>query len=166
MSAAVELLLAAAAVVGAAAGLWRALRLGQLLRGTRAFLEDWQGEPARPGRERRPSVPERLANVETHLDDTGGQMSGLAAGLVRLQERADLNRDGIAENRTALQRLDDRLGSLDARVTEHRRRNGEQLAELRVEVERRLTTLTTDLTRAEAYRAALVELGLDVTPPD
>lgn len=32
-----------------------------------AFLEDWNGEPARPGREKRPSMPERVARVEDRL---------------------------------------------------------------------------------------------------
>ena len=32
-----------------------------------AFLEDWNGEPARPGRDRSPSMPERMAGVEKRL---------------------------------------------------------------------------------------------------
>lgn len=32
-----------------------------------AFLEDWNGEPARAGRDGRPSMPERMAGVEKRL---------------------------------------------------------------------------------------------------
>ena len=32
-----------------------------------AFLEDWNGEPARAGREPRPSMPARMAHVELEL---------------------------------------------------------------------------------------------------
>lgn len=32
-----------------------------------AFLEDWNGEPARAGRDGRPSMPERMDKVEKRL---------------------------------------------------------------------------------------------------
>jgi hypothetical protein len=37
------------------------------LRRVDAFLEDWNGEPARAGREARPSMPERVTAVEKRL---------------------------------------------------------------------------------------------------
>ena len=36
------------------------------------FLEDWNGEPARPGRPARLGVPERLARIEAQLWPNGG----------------------------------------------------------------------------------------------
>lgn len=41
-----------------------------------AFLEDWNGEPARAGRERRPSMPERVTRVEQRLTTLEGKIHG------------------------------------------------------------------------------------------
>lgn len=46
--------------------LWRAVR--PMWVGVREFLEDWRGEPGRPGVPERPGVMERLANTEAKLD--------------------------------------------------------------------------------------------------
>jgi hypothetical protein len=37
-----------------------------------AFLEDWHGEPERPGREAVPSMPARMVAVETRLKTIEG----------------------------------------------------------------------------------------------
>lgn len=36
------------------------------------FLDDWRGEPPRPGYPGRPGVPERLARIEAQLWPNGG----------------------------------------------------------------------------------------------
>jgi hypothetical protein len=58
------------------------------------FLEDWQGEPARPGHERRPGVLERLlliekrvGRIEAQVTPNGG--SSMADGLARIETKLD-----------------------------------------------------------------------------
>lgn len=62
-----------------------------------AFLSDWFGEPARPGRARVPSMPERVAqleqrvgNVENQVTPNGGNTNRLGDRIVRV-ERALTN---------------------------------------------------------------------------
>lgn len=50
-----------------------------------AFLEDWNGEPARPGRAARPSMPARMAAVEKQVTPNGGNTPSLADRVVRLE---------------------------------------------------------------------------------
>lgn len=66
------------------------------LRRIDVFLDDWYGEPARPGQPARPGVPERLeaienrvGRVETQLRPNGG--STLRDAVARIEEtvRAD-----------------------------------------------------------------------------
>jgi len=45
---------------------WVAARRAEAAR-RRAFLDDWQGEPPRPGVPARPGVMERLAQTDAHL---------------------------------------------------------------------------------------------------
>lgn len=59
--------LAYIAAVGAALAAltkWVILPIATFVRRIVQFLEDWFGEPARPGFEERPGVMQRLANVE------------------------------------------------------------------------------------------------------
>lgn len=62
----IDVVIASAAVVSAlTAVLFRPARsLWRLFRRVDAFLEDWNGEPARPGREKQPGVMERLEVIE------------------------------------------------------------------------------------------------------
>jgi hypothetical protein len=52
---------ALAAIGVVARGIYR------FLQRVNAFLEDWNGEPARPGRAERPSMPARMTGVENRL---------------------------------------------------------------------------------------------------
>ncbi|GAB3224083.1 hypothetical protein GCM10027447_12320 [Glycomyces halotolerans] len=70
------LLYAAAAIValGAAATvLWKLGRgVVRLLRQVRTFLEDWNGEPERPGVPARPGVLERLERLDAQVHPNSG----------------------------------------------------------------------------------------------
>jgi predicted acylesterase/phospholipase RssA len=65
---AAETILSIGAICAAIAAIGLVARgIYRFLRRVDAFLTDWNGEPARPGREARPSMPERVARVETRL---------------------------------------------------------------------------------------------------
>ena len=108
-----------AAVVAALGVLWRALRLGQLLTGTRLFLDDWNGEAARPGVERRASFPERMAAVEERTRALTHDVRG------ELSSRLILLGDGLQRVEAAQATAAAALVDVNSRVTEHRRRNDE-----------------------------------------
>lgn len=82
------------------------------------FLDDWFGEPERPGFSARPGVPERLGQVESRLEtveDSTAQLkrnggSHLADAIDRLVRDAEAR----AGNGETLARIE---GKLDARTT-------------------------------------------------
>jgi hypothetical protein len=124
-------LLAAAAAITALGVLWTATRpVRRLAAAVRAFLEDWNGEPARPGRAATDPFPERLARIELQLVD----VPALTAGVEQLSVQLSSTGARVAS-------LDDRLGLIDRRVADHRRRNDRQIELLRAEVELRLGQL-------------------------
>lgn len=87
--------LAAAGAIGvlgaalAALSRWVVRPMFRLIRQVREFLDDWNGEEARPGVPGRPGVMERLSRIEWHVGN-GSE--------VRL-------RDVVYETRTELARL-------------------------------------------------------------
>ncbi|MEU1265561.1 hypothetical protein ABZ473_26515 [Streptomyces cellulosae] len=59
---------AVSVLVGGVTALWRAVRAARhLSRRTSQFLDDWYGEPARPGVPAWPGVMERMAGMEERL---------------------------------------------------------------------------------------------------
>jgi hypothetical protein len=79
---------AAAAVAALIVARWPGRFLWHLLRRTTDFLDDWQGEPERPGVPARPGVLERLRNVEkitadvraeTHVNGPGNLRAAIQA---------------------------------------------------------------------------------------
>jgi hypothetical protein len=143
-----DAVLAAAAVVTALGVLWRTTRPARrLARSVREFLEDWNGEPARPGRTATHPIPERLSRIELQLVD----LPQLAVGVEQLQGALRATAGRVAS-------LDDRLGLIDRRVADHRRRNDRQIELLRAEVEQRLGQL------AAAQEARQRVLRLDEPP--
>jgi hypothetical protein len=58
----------ATAATGLAAALWRFLRgVMHTARRAEQFMDDWYGEPARPGVPERPSMMERVSGIEARL---------------------------------------------------------------------------------------------------
>lgn len=51
--------------------------LRRLARQNDEFREDWYGQPARPGRDRVPGVPERLSNIEHQQTSNGDGLAHL-----------------------------------------------------------------------------------------
>lgn len=177
-------LILAAGIAGAVTALWKFLHLSEILRDIRnllrlsnlqaSFLQDWNGEPARPGKEGVPSVPERLNLVERRTAALNHTFAG------EMTSRLTLIADDLTEVKSQSRANFDALARLDDRVTDHRRRNEEQSSILRAELERRaqdlenklnernrivdnrLDHISDDLLRAETMRSALVELGLDI----
>lgn len=73
------IVLGGAIVVLAKAGTW----VGRIVGRMQVFLDDWAGEPARPGTLRRPGVPERLGVIETRLQTLEKEMRPNAGSTLR-----------------------------------------------------------------------------------
>lgn len=120
---------AVAVFLAAVVASWRLMGLGSLLKGTRLFLLDWFGEPPRPGVPARPSFPDRMAEVEQQARRVDERLTLLAFTVDQLHVHTTGATDRLAQ-------LDSRLTDLDARVSDHRRRNDEQVTLLREAVGR------------------------------
>lgn len=73
------------AIVGLAAVLGRRMRNGW--RRLDAFLEDWNGVPARPGRRAVPSMPERVSQLEQGMSAIKSQVTPNGGNSRRLGDR-------------------------------------------------------------------------------
>lgn len=149
-----DVLLYAAAAAGALGVLWRSLKpFRELLRRVRLFLIDWLGTPARPGVAAVPSFPERMGEVESATVAVAQALADLAGSVSQLH--------------TAQEHAAEAFVQLDNRVTDHRNRNEKQAELLQAALQERLDRLQL---QNDAYRASLVELGIDVdlppTPPE
>jgi hypothetical protein len=141
-------------------GLSRFLHIGQTAKHLRLFLLDWLGEPERPGVEARPSFPERMAKVEKTLQHDFATET--TSRLMLIGETVDRAAIMTTENSYALSRVDFRLNGLDQRISDHRRRNEEQIESLRAEVERRVSLLGPERAQSLMMHSALSELGIDI----
>lgn len=71
------------AVALLAAGLWRLLvGCRRLVKRFDDFMDDWGGEPARPGVSRRPGVMERIEGIEHQLRPNSGESLHDAIGRI------------------------------------------------------------------------------------
>lgn len=166
----------AAGVLAALGVIYKAIHLGPAIRKAKDFARSWFGEPAAPGVEARPGLPETVAKMAAHIHEIKGRDATIAQFLQDISEK-------MTENGLKVDRIDERVLHLDERVTDHRRRNEEQATLLRADLERRARELenarlerdqvvderfdhiSDDLLRAETMRSALVELGLDIDRP-
>lgn len=101
---------AIAGAVAASAALlarWPGRWIWRLLRGTMEFLEDWKGEPARPGFPARPGVPERLENVEKITAEVRAETQ--PNGGTSLRDVVHRTAADVAELKTSLGQLTGRV---------------------------------------------------------
>lgn len=63
-----------------------------LARRTNEFLDDWFGQPARPGVPSRPGVPERLASIESAYSEVRSEVGAIKAR----QDAADASINTLA----------------------------------------------------------------------
>lgn len=73
---------ALSAIIGLLALILRSLRQG--IRKLSTMLDDWHGEPARPGFDGRPGMPQRVNDLEVDMRAVKGEMVGVKRGLGRL----------------------------------------------------------------------------------
>jgi hypothetical protein len=171
-----------AGLIGALAFLWRTLfRKG--FRRSREFFRAWFGEPEAPGVDRRPGLPETVAQMAGQVHEIRARDDQVLAFMKEIAGQLTDNGRKTDALDLKVERVDTRVIGLDQRVTDHRRRNDETARLMREEllrraaeveeklnvhneaVDERLEHISEDLLRAETMRAALMELGLDVDPP-
>lgn len=98
-------LIGAAAVVAALLGLWKAvLSLWRLARRVGHFLDDWGGEPERPGMPARPGIPERMAGVEQNLGSMCDRLGTVETRTARIEH--ELHPNSGASLRDAMDRVE------------------------------------------------------------
>lgn len=182
-------IIGAASVVAAFGILSKFFGIGEMWTGTRNFLKDWNGEPARPGFAGRPSFPERMTaqeqqaeKIEKRTADLNHDMRGeIASRLILLEDATkQLRRNGgthladvvhdIAEDVRELKATTQANGAAmeraNQRITEHRRRQEETIVSLRAYLTERLNAMEISHAQFDAMRASLHELGIDVQPPE
>lgn len=91
---------AVAILGGAVAVVWKLVRaVRRLLRGVREFLEDWNGEPPRPGVPARLGVLQRLERLDAQVHPNSGSSLRDAVDQTRALLTSHLN-DPTAHGRT------------------------------------------------------------------
>lgn len=99
--------------VGTAVGmLWRLLkplcaRLHQLMDNWDAFMRDWAGEPASPGRSAVPGVMERLNRIDGELKRNGG--SSMKDALNRVEKKLEQIDARLEDGNKRFDEIEDRL---------------------------------------------------------
>ena len=134
----------------------------RMVNAVRHFLEDWNGQPERPGHDRVPGVVEQIRTVRAEVTPNGGgsmkdalrrvedKLDGLEQRAEQLTQRADTN----ARNIEALK--DGQAEAKDA---------AEKAAEAATDVDQRLTGLLEESqVREQTYLASLSEMGIDLDP--
>jgi hypothetical protein len=130
--------------------------LWTLFRRTQQFLEDWFGEPERPGQKARPGAMARLAQLETN----GG--TSMRDAIARIERKVT---DTAAAAREAVS-LAHEAAVLAGRAAAEAATSSQRAQEQHVENVARLDALERDreagLLRERALSACLHELGLDI----
>lgn len=90
-------------IIGLVTALWKlGVVVWRFLRRIVNFLNDWGGEPARPGHEAKPGAMERLTSVETAVQSNTHQVTAIS-GRVKLVE-AELKPNGGSSFRDRVER--------------------------------------------------------------
>jgi len=74
---------------------------------TSAFLEDWNGTDAEPGRDAVPGVMERLNRIDGELSHNGG--SSIKDGVDRIEKRLEAGDKKFDDLYKRVKRIEDRL---------------------------------------------------------
>ncbi|WP_062435003.1 hypothetical protein [Herbidospora daliensis] len=75
---------------GAIALLWKGgTWLMRIIRRIQDFLDDWNGEPARPGVPARPGFPERIAALEAESAQVATTVEAVSTRLTRVERKID-----------------------------------------------------------------------------
>jgi tetrahydromethanopterin S-methyltransferase subunit G len=81
-----------------------------------AFMEDWSGEEARPGRDAIPGVMERLNNIDGQLKNNGG--SSIKDAVDRIESNITKINDRLTQGEDQFKQINDRLDKLENTVEE------------------------------------------------
>lgn len=74
---------------------------------TSAFLEDWNGTGAEPGRDAVPGVMERLNRIDGELSHNGG--TSIKDGVARIEKRLEAGDKKFDDLYKRVKRIEDRL---------------------------------------------------------
>lgn len=72
-----------------------------------AFLEDWNGTDAEPGRDKVPGVMERLNRIDGELSHNGG--TSIKDGVARIEKRLEAGDKKFDDLYKRIKRIEDRL---------------------------------------------------------
>ena len=98
-------IIGAGAVVGALLGLWKLAAAGwRLARRVGHFLDDWGGEPPRPGHPARPGAMERLADLDQRVGGVEEQIARVDGRVARVEH--ELHPNSGASLRDAVNRIE------------------------------------------------------------
>jgi hypothetical protein len=78
-----------------------------LMERTAAFLEDWNGTDAEPGRDKVPGVMERLNRIDGELSHNGG--TSIKDGVARIEKRLEAGDKKFDDLYKRIKRIEDRL---------------------------------------------------------
>ena len=79
-----------------------------LVRAWTAFLEDWNGSEAEPGRDRVPGVMERLNKIDGELSHNGG--SSIKDAVSRIEKRLETGDKNFSDLYKRVKSIEDELG--------------------------------------------------------
>lgn len=78
------------------------------------FWEDWNGEAARPGRDKTPGVMERLNKIDGELKHNGG--STMKDAVKRIEQKLDRIEERIEKGDARFQEGNERFSKLEERI--------------------------------------------------
>ena len=110
----VGIIVGAIAISGFLIGLWR--NIAKVTKKLDLFWEDWNGEEARPGRDKTPGVMERLNKIDGELKHNGG--STMKDAVKRIEQKLDRIEERIEKGDLRFQEGNQRFDDLTMRVKE------------------------------------------------
>lgn len=104
----------ALAISGFLVGFWRSF--SRMTTKLDLFWEDWNGEEARPGRDKTPGVMERLNKIDGELKHNGG--STMKDAVKRIEQKLDRIEERIEKGDLRFQEGNEKFDDLTMRVEE------------------------------------------------